>query len=358
MKKKLRIAQFGCGRMGSIAMRQVLENDGDLVAAFDLAQPLIGKDVGEHIGIGKLGLVISDGNKAEKILSEIKPDAMIVTTRSLMNDLKDVLMIAAKLGINTITSCEEALYPIVSNPLVTKEIDEAAKKSGCTIAGSGAQELQWGTLISTLASGCNKITKISGASSYNIDEYGIALAVAHGCDFTTEEFKEKIASTDDISEKERQKLIDSGQFLPCFAWNGNAWLADKLGLTVKSITQRNVPKYADEDRYSSTMEKVVKAGKVIGMGAISMLETEEGITIEDECIGIVYGENDSDFNKWTISGDPDVTLEINNPPTVALTCSTLVNRIPSVINAEPGFTPTSQMPVANYVVKSLGDYVK
>ena len=66
----------------------------------------------------------------------------------------------------------------------------------------------------------------------------------------------------------------------------------------------------------------------------------------------------TDFNRWTIYGDPDVTLEIKNPPTVGLTCSTLVNRIPSVINAEPGFVPTSQMPVAEFVVDSLADHVK
>ena len=357
MDRKVKYVQFGCGRMGSIVMKQLVDK-AELVAAFDMAPALIGKDVGEHIGTGHMGLAISDGNEAEKILAEVKPDAMVVTTRSLMNDLKDILMIAAKLGINTITSCEEALYPIVSNPNVTKAIDEAAKKSGCTIAGSGAQELQWGTLISTLASGCNKITKISGASSYNIDDYGMALAVAHGCDFTTEEFEEKIASTDNISDEERQKLIDSGEFLPCFAWNGNAWLADKLGLHIKSISQRNVPKYAEEDLYSTTMERTVKAGKVIGMGAVSTVETEEGITIEDECIGIVYGKDDCDFNRWTIYGDPDVTLEIKNPPTVGLTCSTLVNRIPSVINAKPGFVPTSQMPVAEFVVDSLADHVK
>ena len=80
--------------------------------------------------------------------------------------------------------------------------------------------------------------------------------------------------------------------------------------------KRQVPKYAEEDRYSSTMERTVKAGKVIGMGAVSTVETEEGITIEDECIGIVYGKDDCDFNRWTIYGDPDVTLEIKNPPTV------------------------------------------
>ena len=87
MEKKLRVAQFGCGRMGSIVMKQLVEK-AELVAAFDMAPALIGKDVGEHIGTGHMGLAISDGNEAEKILVELKPDAMVVTTRSLMNDLK------------------------------------------------------------------------------------------------------------------------------------------------------------------------------------------------------------------------------------------------------------------------------
>lgn len=62
------------------------------------------------------------------MLTETKPDIVIVTTMSLIKDVEDALMLCAKLGINAITTCEEAFYPMNSNPGVTTKIDEMAKR--------------------------------------------------------------------------------------------------------------------------------------------------------------------------------------------------------------------------------------
>ena len=48
-------------------------------------------------------------------------------------------------------------------------------------------------------------------------------------------------------------------------------------------------------------------------------------------------------NDCTIFGEPDTRFVVSEPDTVRLTCATVVNRIPDVINAEPGFIPTSKM---------------
>lgn len=61
-------------------------------------------------------------------MREVKPDIAIVTTMSLIEDVKEALMLCAKLGVNAITTCEEAFYPQNSNPVVTRDIDELAKK--------------------------------------------------------------------------------------------------------------------------------------------------------------------------------------------------------------------------------------
>ena len=42
---------------------------------------------------------------------------------------------------------------------------------------------------------------------------------------------------------------------------------------------------------------------------------------------------------------------IEKPDTVRLTCATVVNRIPDVIKAEPGFVPTSRMGELKTIVK-------
>jgi 4-hydroxy-tetrahydrodipicolinate reductase len=101
----------------------------------------------------------------------------------------------------------------------------------------------------------------------------------------------------------------------------------------------------------------IPAGNATGMSAVVTAETEEGIVLEAECIGKVYAEDEFDKNEWTIIGEPETTVTVQRPSTVELTCADIVNRIPDVINAKPGFIPTSQMPEPTYRVKSLEEYL-
>lgn len=291
------------------------------------------------------------------MLQETKPDIAIVTTMSLLKDLENPLLLCAELGINAITTCEEAFYPENSNPTLTNKINELAKKNNCTITGSGYQDIYWGQLISSIAGSTQKITKIKGSSSYNVEEYGIALAKAHGAGLSLEDFDKEVASVDKISNEERQKIIESGEYLPSYMWNVNGWLCEKLGLTVKSQTQKCVPQTYKEDLYSSTLGMTVKAGDATGMSAVVTTETEEGITIESECIGKVYAPDEFDKNEWSIIGEPDTTIIVNKPATVELTCASVVNRIPDVINSKAGYVPTCEFGELNFKVKPLNEYV-
>ena len=343
MSEKTKVVQYGTGKMSVYTMRYVYEKGAEIVGAIDVNPDVIGKDIGEIMGTENKGVKVSSVQDAEKVIKETKPDIVIVTTMSLIKDVEDALMLCAKLGVNAITTCEEAFFPENSNPSVTNKIDEMAKKTGCTITGSGYQDIYWGQLITSIAGSTQKITKIKGSSSYNVEDYGIALAKAHGAGLSLEEFDKQVASVDRISDEERQAMINKGEYLPSYMWNVNGWLCAKLGLTVKSQTQVTVPQTYSEDINSSTLGMVVKAGDATGMSAVVTTETEEGITIESQCIGKVYSKEDFDKNEWTIEGEPNTTLVINRPSTVELTCATVVNRIPDVIAAKSGYVPTEEM---------------
>ncbi len=343
MSEKIKVVQYGTGKMSVYTMRYVYEKGGEIVGAIDVNPDVIGKDIGEIMGTENKGVKVVSLQEAENMMRETKPDIAIVTTMSLISDVEDALMLCAKLGVNAITTCEEAFYPMNSNPNITKKLDEMAKQTNCTITGSGYQDIYWGQLISSMAGSTQTIQKIKGSSSYNVEDYGIALAKAHGAGLTLEEFDQQVASVDQISAEERQSLIEKGEYLPSYMWNVNGWLCDKLGLTVKSQTQKTVPQTHTEDIASSTLGMTVKAGMATGMSAVVTTETEEGITIESECIGKVYAKEDFDKNEWTIIGEPNTTLIINRPATVELTCASVVNRIPDVIQAKAGYVPTAEM---------------
>ena len=357
MSEKIRVAQYGCGKMSVYTMRYVYEKGAEIVAAFDIDEEKFGKDISEVMGGDKKGVTITDAKNAEEVLKKLKPDICIITTMSLFKDVYDAFYLCAKLGINAISTCEEAFFPGNSNPTLTKKLDEMAKESGCTLSGAGYQDIYWGNLITTLAGSTHKITKIKGSSSYNVEDYGIALARAHGAGLSLEEFDKQVASVDKVTDEMRNQTIQNGEYLPSYMWNVNGWLAEKMGLTVVHQTQVTVPITYKEDLYSKTLNMTVKAGDATGMSAIVTTETKERITIESECIGKVYSKEDFDKNEWTIYGEPDTTVIINRPATVELTCATIVNRIPDVINSKPGYVPTSRMPVLEYRTKPLDYYL-
>lgn len=346
--EKVKIVQYGCGKMSAYTMRYALDKGYEIVGALDINPAVIGKDISEIIGCENKGVKVTDVKEAEDLLKNTKPDVCIITTMSLMSDLEEAFMLCAKLGINAITTCEEAFYPKVSNPKLTAKIDSLAKENHCTITGSGYQDVFWGNLIYTLGGATHKITKIKGSSSYNVEDYGIALAQVHGSGMTLEEFDEKIAAADKISDEERQKVIESGTYTPSYMWNVVPWLADKFGFTITSMTQKCVPIVAKEDIHSNTLNMDIKAGNATGMSAVVTAQTEEGVVIEAECIGKVYSKEDVDTNDWTIYGEPDTRVVITEPKTVELTCASIINRIPDLIKCDAGFVPTSRMGELKY----------
>ncbi len=70
-----------------------------------------------------------------------------------------------------------------------------------------------------------------------------------------------------------------------------------------------------------------------------------------------HAPGEIDQNVWTIYGEPDTEVIINRPATVELTCATIVNRIPDLIAAAPGFITSEKMPPNKFRVRDLNFYV-
>ena len=130
---KVKFVQIGCGKMSIYTMRYAIENGYEIVGAVDVNSEVIGKDVSTIIGGNEVGVVIKNVSELDTLLKETRPNIAIVTTMSLMSDLEEVLMTCAKNGVNAITTCEEAFFPMNSSPRITKELDRVAKENNCDI---------------------------------------------------------------------------------------------------------------------------------------------------------------------------------------------------------------------------------
>jgi len=210
--RQIKVMQIGCGRMSKYIMEYIYNLGWKIVGAVDNNKEIIGKDIGRIIGCDPTGIIIQDVKNLDELLSISKPDIAVITTLSFLNDIEAEIRTCIRNKVNVITTSEECFYPENSNPTLYQELDTLARAYNVTVCGAGYQDVFWGNMITVMASSTHKITKIKGSSSYNVEDYGIALADAHGAGFTKEKFEKELQEKElklDEMFKEEMTLLET-----------------------------------------------------------------------------------------------------------------------------------------------------
>jgi hypothetical protein len=339
--RRIKAVVYGVGAMNSVATRLMLEKGVDIVGALARSPEKVGRDLGEVAGLGyQTGVVIEDD--PEKVLSTRQADIAVIAVSSYMSDMYEHLRICAEHGVNVVTISEEALYPWNTSPMQTAELDHLARRNGCTITGTGHQDVYWVNLVSMVMATSHRLETVTGRASWNVADFGPEVAKDQRVDTTVEDFDTWLAET---------------ARPPSFGKNTLGALVDDLGVTVTEQSSTTRPEVATQTVSSKALDLTVEPGRVIGFTDVDTVSTEQGITLTFEMTGRLYVEGEADVNDWTFTGEPE--LHLSNPavPTGMTTVTQLVNRIPDVINAPPGFVTMEKLPRPRYRTYPLGAYL-
>jgi len=340
--ERIKALMYGVGAMARTFMVKFMVEKGVQIVGAVARTSNVGKDVGEVCGVGHpLGVKITDD--VDEAISGRQIDIAVLTVTSLMPDMYEHIAKCVSNGINVITIAEEALYPWETSPVIAAKLDKLARKHGVTITGSGYQDIYWANMVTQLAGTAQRINSITGTARYNISDYGPEVANLHFVGDTEAQFHAKI---------KKQGL------LPSFLRNCAELICADMGLTITGVKASCEPIKDDVDIYVKGLDKTIPAGKLVGCTDICEIDTAQGIGIKTIMMAKCYKKGEVDINKWEIRGNPDINVENYKPPTDVTTCSTVVNRIPDVINAEPGFITCEKLPKLKYRAYPLHFYLK
>ncbi len=327
---------FGVGAMGSMCARLLLEKGVELVGAVTRVSHL-GEDLGDAIGLGRpLGFPVVD--TAAQAFGGAGPDIVVLATSTYLQDVFEQIAVCARRGANVITTAEELLYSWRTQPSRSADLDELARRHGVTVVGSGYNDYFWGGEVTQLAGCCQHVDRVEGVGQFNVDDYGPQ--VARNCHIgeSVSEFGEAFAGT-------------SGP--PAYFQTVADLICADLALTICDVRESVRPATEPVTVYCAALGLNVKPGDVTGKVTEVDVTTEEGAELHLELRERLYVEGETDLNRWVLYGTPDIVLENPSPATDVLTCATIVNRVPDVLNASAGYVTVDRLPKLRYASRPL-----
>jgi 4-hydroxy-tetrahydrodipicolinate reductase len=317
---KVKVVLVGLGPIGTMIGKYLAGREWvEIVGGIDIAKDLIGKDLGEHLGIGTLGVKISDNY--DEVLSKTKPDIAVVATVSYLNKVYPQIEKILEYGVDIVSTCEELSYPYVVDRKLAEKIDALAKAHGATVLGTGINPgFLMDTLVITLTTACKEVYSIKVERQMNASTRRGPFQKKIGAGLTIDEFKEKIS----------KKIISGHVGLE----QSISLIADALGWELDKIEVDPVEPVISDKKVVTDFVKV-EPGMVAGtkQNARGIVGGEPKIILEFRA----YVGAPEEYDAITIDGVPPIKEKISpcvhgDHGTVAV----VANTIPKVLKAPPG----------------------
>lgn len=330
MTETLRAAIYGVGSIGAAVARACRARGMDLVAAVDVDPAKLGRDLGDVAGLGQdLGVPVA--RDLREALPRGEGDVLFHCATSYLWEAHPQLAEAALTACDVVSTCEELSYPWRAHRHLAQEVDQAARREGITILGTGVNPgFVMDALVVALSSMCTEVTEVRAQRIVDAALRRRPLQEKVGAGLTEAAFREraKEGNLGHVGTYESMDLIAAA-----FGWNlSGAHVEIEPVLAETSVASADIS---------------VAEGRVAGLHQVGRgLRAGKEVILLD--LQMFLGAEAKDVVQ--LRGVPDLDVEI--PGGVAgddATVAALVNGVPHVLEAAPGLRTMLDMPLPSYV---------
>jgi len=334
----LNFGVYGFGFIGRLIARVALERGFKLIGVVDIDPGIVGRDVGEILGLGeKLGIKVSSD-----VQNLRGSDIVFHATGSYLDRVYDQILSIVDIGSHVISTCETLAYPYYRYPVLARLLDERARLRNVVILGTGINPgFLLDTLLIVLSSSVPVVKSIRAIRSLDAAKRREAFRKKIGVNENPEVVKAKLRSgelTGHVGYAESVLLI-----------------ADAAKLNLTKVIEDQHPVIASEDIESHGVKVVKGFNKGIEGYGSGYVGDREIIRIEFKAyVGAPEYEEvvveSSDYNiTWKSSGTPG---DIG-------TAAVIVNLSEKITYYEPGLlTMTDLLPFRPFIKHDINNPLK
>ncbi len=304
---------YGFGSIGRIIAKKAIERGWEVVGAVDIREDLVGRDIGEIIGIGEYGVKVSRDPD-----SLATADVVVHATSSFFDKVYDQLISIVRLGVDIVSTCETLAYPFYRYPVLSRMLNEEALKYGVTVIGTGINPgFLLDTLLIVLSTPFTVVKRIRAVRSVDAGK-------------RRESFKKKIGIGLDPSRV--IEMLEKREITGHVGYAESVYLvADAAGIELEKVVEGQEPVVASEDIvYGGTL---VPKGKTLGLkgygagfvGGREIIRIEFTAYLGASDYEEITIEGDEYSTKWTSTGTPGDT----GTAAVVLNIAGIINDLPA-----------------------------
>jgi hypothetical protein len=321
---KPQVAIYGAGQYALESVRIMHRKGWDIVAAYNRAGEKVGRDIGELAGIEPLGVLVEDCEEANYGSSGANIAIHSVADRLDYNWPGHQRLLGA--GINVICHGGESNFPWGSRPELAGRLDELAKAHGVTFTGTGIWDYSriWSGLLA--AGSASELTGLVHRTLTNGEAAGLELLKVCGGTLTLEEF----------SELNEGLLAGIYKTVP----HQVLWA---LGFEVTDVSEEREPILDSEPVFSNALGANIEPGICLGTRITTRVRTREGVNATSINELRVLKPGEKEHMVWEVQGRPETVIRVDRTDSMHSSAACMVNRVPDVLNAEPGIQVISQL---------------